>query len=1156
MGSVKCAFDSNELYDLLGGYWYADDNHADFRNPHFTVDYLVIGSKPQTFEFPNTCLIAMKKETWLRGTGNTGHFANVYNDPFIELVNNYSNPRVKNNIVAVISEKPIPEFSGVLPQLILDNPYKAINTLAVAARKKMEGNGTIIAVTGAVGKSTTVRMLYCLLKDESDYISNINGHNSRTGVPMWFVSTGRFNPEFKEPGDKPNVCTLEVAAAALWMREGGICKIVQPHIGIITQIALTQYQEGSRNIRDVAIAKSKICQGIVPGGKAVLYRNMPDFEFVRESAINYGAIPVSYGEDNSCDTYVTKSEFEPPTAGEEIGELSTKIEAVVLGEKVSYTIGAIGKPVVLNSLAALTAAKLAGFDINSIAWKLAGFKGNANVLQIFNCCGVCVVNNSHNLEIPSIIAAFDLFMRIKQKPGTRKIVLMSRVDNWAEKTQELHLQLTDTINESGFDMFFFHEPLDEFSLLVDTIPAKIVGGRFRALVDVVAAVANDVREGDSVLAIGSHFTSDFGNVIDLLTKAINRKFLPPQEENSQAELPVILQTDSPTQPAKALSASVLAFSADKNRIVFSKGNLDERYPGGLGLLIFMYYLLDLIKKEELSWRDEVTVNENAANEAHYSNSLGLVHREKVSLITLFQAVVVNNCPDAIIALAGHVYEKIGKSRYKTVPALRKIGDVWGIPESAIKNITGRYYDNNQQHFTPEMLLKTARQLLSFDFKNNLSIRSVLYKGKYFELDNILDGVPVSHCFTFSTGLSINVVCMCEYGDETIFIAVCGAKTQLERDQLLLEAIHRSRTPFPKPHDCFIQTDKTALAVCGDTYCGERYTKWRIERNIDDPIQRYGDEGYAYSFEKVAPLISQSTFNIVNSECVLSPVYNESQQTGKYLDFILGAHPEKTVACYKKVNIGAVMLANNHTMDFGKAGCRQTRKYFDEAGLNPIGAGSNIDEAEKPLLVVINGKQVIVFNAYCFFLEKRHKLLNHYCLGANTGSAFGNDILEDLSLWRRIRTYREKYPNAYIVFSPHWSTDFNERHLHLRSIAAKAFNAGVDIIIGHGPHITIGAEHVNGKLCVYSIGNFVFNTTGIDLDASGKSPYGIVSQIGFSMKNPELRLYPIYAHNLNTFFQPHPVTDIEQFEEFSASFIGLSKFESRKDDIGYYLYMNV
>ena len=616
------------------------------------------------------------------------------------------------------------------------------------------------------------------------------------------------------------------------------------------------------------------------------------------------------------------------------------------------------------------------------------------------------------------------------------------------------------------------------------------------------------------------------------------------------------EPEKPQKAAYSPPASVLSFSSDRNRIVYQKGNENEEHPGGLGFPVFIYHLLDLIRKEELSWRNEVTVNGYAAQEARQPNALGLANMEKVNLLTLYKAAVVSNSPDAIVALAGHVYEIIGKSKNKTIPALRKIAASWNVPESSIKNVTGRYYDSNPQYYTTEMLLKVAVHLLAFDLKGFLNQKNISYKDKYFEADSVLGNAPVSSYLSYSTGLAINTVCKCDFNDETIFIAVCGAKTALERDQLVLEAIHRSRMPLPEPDEQFIAAGKPVITICGDTYCGERYTKWRIARNIDDPMQRYGDDGYTYSFEKVASLITQKTYNIVNSECVLSPTFDESQQTGKYLDFVLGAHPKKTIACYKKENIDAVMLANNHAMDFGAVGCRQTRKFFLEAGLNPIGTGRNIDEAEKPLLLEVNGRQVIIFNAYCYYLEKRHKLFRHYCMGANTGTAFGTDQLDDMSLWRRMKSYRTKYRDAFIVFSPHWSTDFNKRHLQLRPIASRAFSSGVDLIIGHGPHIPIGAEHIDGKLCIYSLGNFVFNTTGIDMDASGQSPYGIVAQIDFSRKEPELKLYPIYVHNLNTFFQPYPIGNEEQLAEFTSSLLGMNKFIAGRDDIGYYLSIDV
>ena len=1214
MESTKYAFTSAEMQKLIGGHWYhretgkaeaveaseaveetgASENTratGQYEPELFYIDYFVTGTG--LVEKPRTCFIAWDEETWLKGSGNSGHYAALAQDTHAVLASHYDRPRIKNNLCCVIAQRPIEKLAGIIPQLIVDNSYDCINILATAARAKAADNCKIIAVTGAVGKSTTTAMIHCLLEHESDCIANLNGHNSRTGVPMYLTAVGRFDPRFRKEGDKPNVCILEVAGSSLWKSSGSISRIVRPHIGIITYIQLTQYQQGSRTIKDVVNFKSKICDGITAGGYALVYRQTPEYEAVIRKVTEYGAKPVSYGFTPDCDSYIGEYDFPVPEAGKDFNPVSS-IKATVLGESISYTVNGIGKPIVSNSLAALTAAKLAGFDISQVSKHLQNFHTKENVLQVSNIQGVCLIDDSHNFEVASLEAGLDLQKQIKQPPGGRKIVLMSRIVNMGEKTRELHRDmLKGPLTRSAADIFFFHDPKAEMPLLIPELPAEIVGGVYRTAREAASAVVRFVEQGDSVLLKGCPRGIDFGDILGLLTEGINGKFAEPSgaaattvdadfadsaaatiDADSADSAAATIDADSsdsaasadpattpdpaatPTPTPAPPPACVLAFSADRNRIVYQKGDPSAQRPGGLGLPILLYHLLNLIRRDKLKWTDEVAANQHAENESSHPNALGLRRLEKAPLLTLFKAAVINNAPDAIAALSGHIYEKAGGAKNRVVPELKKIAQGWGIPESAIKNITGRYYDSNPQFFTAEMLLIAAMQLLSYDLHNSLSQKSVSFRDKYITSDAVLDMPPISRSLTFSTGKALNTICMCEYGDETVFIAVCGAETPLQRDKLALEAVHRARVPLPPPGEDFIQTGKNAMTLCGDTYCGERYTKWRIARDIDDPMQRFGDAGYIYSFEKVAPLLSRDTFNIVNSECVLSPVYDKPQQTGKYIDFVLGANPEKTIACYKEAGVDAVMLANNHSMDFGPVGCRQTLGHFAGAGLNPIGMGSNIDEAERPLQLELGGRQVIVFNAYCYFLEKRHKTFRHYCLGANSGTAFGTDLLDDVSLWNRIRQYRAGFPDAYILFSPHWSSDFNSRHAHLRPIAENAFNAGADLIIGHGPHIPIGAERLGGKLCFYSVGNFVFNTTGVDLDASGQSPYGVVARIDFAAAAPLLRMYPIYAHNLKTFFQPYPVTEQWQFDEFASSIMGLDMFEIIKDDIGYYMNISL
>ena len=40
---------------------------------------------------------------------------------------------------------------------------------------------------------------------------------------------------------------------------------------------------------------------------------------------------------------------------------------------------------------------------------------------------------------------------------------------------------------------------------------------------------------------------------------------------------------------------------------------------------------------------------------------------------------------------------------------------------------------------------------------------------------------------------------------------------------------------------------------------------------------------------------------------------------------------------------------------------------------------------------------------------------------------------------------------------------------------RSFETGADVVVSGHPHVTQGAEYYHGKLIVYSLGNFVFDS---------------------------------------------------------------------------------
>ncbi|NIP58141.1 MAG: hypothetical protein GWM92_01585, partial [Gemmatimonadetes bacterium] len=63
-------------------------------------------------------------------------------------------------------------------------------------------------------------------------------------------------------------------------------------------------------------------------------------------------------------------------------------------------------------------------------------------------------------------------------------------------------------------------------------------------------------------------------------------------------------------------------------------------------------------------------------------------------------------------------------------------------------------------------------------------------------------------------------------------------------------------------------------------------------------------------------------------------------------------------------IDMVSLANNHTMDLGPEGMRETIAALEERGIVHAGAGESLDDATRPAVVVRNGIRVGLLSFLC------------------------------------------------------------------------------------------------------------------------------------------------------------------------------------------------
>ena len=181
-------------------------------------------------------------------------------------------------------------------------------------------------------------------------------------------------------------------------------------------------------------------------------------------------------------------------------------------------------------------------------------------------------------------------------------------------------------------------------------------------------------------------------------------------------------------------------------------------------------------------------------------------------------------------------------------------------------------------------------------------------------------------------------------------------------------------------------------------------------------------------------------------------------------FVHTNHPD-TVKQFNALNGKIWNLANNHTMDAEAGGMKETLRHAKEAGVKTIGAGMNLADAAKPLLLEGAGG-IGLFGA----VYQRPKKI----YGAKPDAA---GCLIDYDKETIQKTVNEiKASCRWCVMVIHSGSEFLDIPMQCyRDQFREYLGMGVDVIVAHHPHVPENYEFVDGKPVFYSLGNFIFDT---------------------------------------------------------------------------------
>jgi UDP-N-acetylmuramoyl-tripeptide--D-alanyl-D-alanine ligase len=301
-----------------------------------------------------------------------------------------------------------------------------------------------------------------------------------------------------------------------------LTKLVRPHVVIVTTIEPV-HLEYFGSLDKIADAKAEIFEGIEPGGAAVLNRDNAQFARLAAAAKAFGvARTVTFGDHAKADAKLVRYSLQAD---------SSTVQAKILGDDVTYKLGAPGKHLVLNSLAVLAAVSLAGADLALAALALNRLKpatgrGTRSTLVVPGG-NALLIDESYNANPASMAAALALLGQAPVGPQGRRIAVLGDMLELGDHGAALHQGLGAPIEAAALDLVYCCGP--QMQALWQALPTRLRGGYAETSAALEPAVLDAIRAGDAVMVKGS-----LGSKMGAIVKALERQF-PKQAALEQAQ---------------------------------------------------------------------------------------------------------------------------------------------------------------------------------------------------------------------------------------------------------------------------------------------------------------------------------------------------------------------------------------------------------------------------------------------------------------------------------------------------------------------------------------------------------------------------------------------------------------------------------------------
>lgn len=302
----------------------------------------------------------------------------------------------------------------------VSDPAQALWQWAGWTRRRFEGS--VIAVAGSIGKTTTRQMIQTVLRSRLRGTATPNNANQKLALALSLLAI--------RPNDAYAVLELSAGEPGEIGRMAEMCR---PTIGVITHVA-DAAPGGLASRQKAAAVQAELLSSLPLDGYAVLAED----PWLRRAASRSKAPITWVGRSGACDLAAADVHWSQ-------GRLTFRVADC------EFCVPVWGRHHLTSALIAVAVGRLFGFELKETAHALERFDSVPMPCAVSEVRGATIIHDAHNASAPAMRAALEL-LRDFDAAG-RRIVLLGDMTDVGDDALLLHRQLgNQVVTVCGADM--------------------------------------------------------------------------------------------------------------------------------------------------------------------------------------------------------------------------------------------------------------------------------------------------------------------------------------------------------------------------------------------------------------------------------------------------------------------------------------------------------------------------------------------------------------------------------------------------------------------------------------------------------------------------------------------------------------------------------